>query len=60
MNNGKIFADAYREPVYGSDSSIAPVIQRVQKEDIRLPVFGLQKRSWLSGSYDRRREYRVC
>lgn len=43
MNNGKIFADAYREPVYGSDSSIAPVIQRVQKEDIRLPVFGLQK-----------------
>ena len=43
MNNGKLFADPYREPIYGQDASIVPVIRRIHKEDTKLPVFGLQK-----------------
>lgn len=42
FNNGKTFASAYEEEIYGQDLADVPKVNRYVKQQNYLPVFGLQ------------------
>ncbi len=44
LNNGRLFASGFNEPVYGRDNSIEPLNEvRRYPEVVRLPVFGIKQ-----------------
>lgn len=43
LNNGRTYATAFSDKIYGTDTSLLPESYSVKAEEVRLPVFGMRK-----------------